>query len=175
MIKDEAEIRGCSSFWKINDLISTRTDEIAKGRGNKTTATVVVDLPDFSDKHCFVAFGTISYYRGEKYFQIPVSPAVRLTRHDVIDNKFAPKFSNGPEHTILALKSISVDREMIIPHDKEGIGARLASFLNDNAFKPIGDEFSDVYVAEGKEFLRRCIFEVLELKDTGAPVRISAR
>ncbi|XP_043284252.1 uncharacterized protein [Venturia canescens] len=174
MMKDEAEIRGCSSFWEITDSMATRTEELASEEVDKTIATIVLDIPNFAEKNCFEAFGTILYSMGENNLQTPI-PTFRLTADNVKDKTFAPKFSFGAENTVLALKSICVEREIIIPIDKEGIGARLDEFLDDNGFNSIGDEMPDVYVAKANDFYRHCIFEILAINGTDAPVRISAR
>ncbi|XP_076231569.1 golgi SNAP receptor complex member Gos28 isoform X1 [Calliopsis andreniformis] len=170
-LKDVDAITGISTFWSLMDDTFWHQIDTIEPRG-KAMATVVLDLPMF-DKDSFCdAYGTVSYEVDEKQYQAPVS-TIRLHVEETINNCCGLKFSNDVEQTILAIKSISIEKLVGIQIEgNPGRGERLLSFLKEKSFKEI---CSDVYSMKSTGCLMYCLVEILPIVEGAARLRIFAR
>lgn len=135
-------------------------------------ATIVLDLPTF-DKDSFCdAYGTVSYEADEKQYQTPVL-GIRLHVKETIANNCGLSFSSDPEQSILALKSVSVEKIVGVQIEgNPGNGERLLSFLEQKSFREIS---ADVYVMKSTGCLMYCLVEILPIIEGEARLRIFAR
>ena len=165
------EIGGLSMFWCLMDgPFWYRTNKIQSHK--EVVATIVFDLPKF-DKDSFCdAYGTIAYEINEKQYQTPV-PEIRLCVEETVDNSCGIKFSTDFNYSILALKSVSIER--IVGVKIEGNlerGERLLGFLEKNYFLEI---CADVYVANATGSLMHCLIEILPIVNGEARLKIFSR
>ncbi|XP_046750457.1 uncharacterized protein LOC124413748 [Diprion similis] len=122
-IKDVQEFHGVSTFWsKDPKSFWWRTDLADSGISGELAATVVVDLPRFTDSPIAQLFGTITYDLDGVQMQTLI-PTLTLCVDDVLEDKHDLNLlceSNGDANTarnkkiqaILSAKSISIDKKI---------------------------------------------------------------
>ncbi|XP_054003794.1 uncharacterized protein LOC128889814 [Hylaeus anthracinus] len=170
-LKGLDEIAGASMIWSSTDCAFWyRTNAIQPRK--EVVATVVLDLPKFDEDSFCDAYGTISYQVHEKQYQTAV-PAIRLLVEETVDNSCCVKFSVNVEHSILALKSTSIEKTVGIQIETHpGRGERLFEFLEEKSFKEI---CADAYVVKTTGCLMFCLIEILPIVDGQARLRIFSR
>lgn len=170
-VKGVDEIKGSSMCWSlVNNTFWYRTDTIQPHK--EVVAVVVLDLPKFDkDSFCNV-HGIISYEIDEKQYQTPV-PIICLLVKETIDNSCGVKFSTDVDHSILALKSTSIEKIVGIQIEAHPDGGeRLIEFLKEKSFIEI---CADVYVAKATGCLMFCLIEILPIIEEEARLRIFSR
>ncbi|KZC12644.1 hypothetical protein WN55_04110 [Dufourea novaeangliae] len=170
-LKGYDEIAASSKFWSVvNGIVCYQTDVIQSRQ--EVVATIVLDLPKFEEDSFCDAYGMISYQVNEKQYQTPV-PTIRLLAEETVDNNCGIKFSNNIEHSILALKSTSIEKTVGIQIEHHpGRGERLLGFLEEKSFEEI---CADVYVVKTTGTLVFCLIEILPIVEGEARLRIFSR
>ncbi|XP_076681641.1 uncharacterized protein LOC143375902 isoform X2 [Andrena cerasifolii] len=164
-------ITGTSTFWSTVDSPFWYRIDTIKSR-MEAVATVVLDLPAYDTNSFCDAYGTISYNADEREYQTPIA-TVRLLVGETISNSCGLKFSTDVEQSILALKSMSMEKTVGIQIEgNPGRGESLLAFLGDTSFKEI---CADVYALKATGSLMYCLVEILPIIDGEARLRIFSR
>ncbi|CAK9824024.1 hypothetical protein ANTRET_LOCUS2260 [Anthophora retusa] len=133
-------------FWYLMDgTFWCRTDTIQPQK--EMVATVALDLPKF-DKDPFC----------DAYVE------------ETVDRSCELQFLTEVNHSILALKSTSIEKTVSIQiHENPERGERLLKFLEEKSFKEI---CADVYFTKRTGCLMYCLIEILPITDGEARLRI---
>ncbi|KAG7197563.1 hypothetical protein KM043_001319 [Ampulex compressa] len=171
-VKNEEVVQGTSAFWQLAESASWRRTDAIAPKSQNLVATVALELPSFAREFFAAAYGTITYEIGERNYQTPVE-SVMLSAEETIDGPYALKFSMDIEQSVLAIKSVSFERTVIVELQSDpGRGARILEFLNETSFQEVCPR---VYVVMAPGSLMYSLIEALPTDDGEASLRISTR
>ncbi|XP_011500668.1 PREDICTED: uncharacterized protein LOC105364447 [Ceratosolen solmsi marchali] len=168
---DNDDCHGVSIFWSLVDgTFWYPTEEIDSKE--KVVGTVAFDLPSFDNKSELKMHGVVTCEFDDKTFQSKIF-SIALSTEDMIDGSWHLNFCPASaESSILALKTISVDRLVILPVQPDSnTGKRLMRFLDKYEFKEVGK----VCLVKKAGALQYCLLEVLPADDSDVRVLLSAR
>ncbi|KAJ8686643.1 hypothetical protein QAD02_022437 [Eretmocerus hayati] len=160
---------GTSVFWTlVNETYWYPSEEID---GNEEqVATAVLELPNFDgNPHVTMPVSLFCQF-DDKVFQTSV-PAFTLSVEQTVDGSCAIDFADRDSihFSILALKTVSVDRVVLLPVQAEqGTGQRLLDFLEKYGFQ----EVCKICVVKEPGTLQYCLLEILPPLNDETDVRI---